>query len=105
MTKKDLLKRVQTDIDLMINGNEFDVRHLFGMTAWSSYPRTDREQIAIMFSELVSNELKECVEAIDSSADFKQRKYKKISEKAIKEAKNVFPGAPVTVNKGSRGNA
>ena len=26
-------------------------------------------------------------------------------EKAIKEAKNVFPGAPVTVNKGSRGNA
>jgi len=37
MTKEDLLKRVKTDIDLMINGNEFDVRHLFGMTAWLTF--------------------------------------------------------------------
>lgn len=105
MIKEELLKRVKADIDLMINGNEFDIRHLFGLTAWLSYPKKEREEISINFYQIANNELKESIEVVDNNPDFQLRKYKKIGEKGIKEVKNVFPGAPVTVNKGSRGNA
>lgn len=78
MTKEELLKRVIAVIDLMVNGNEFDIRHLFGLTAWLSYPKKEREEIALNFYELVNNELKESVEVVNNEPDFTLRKYKKI---------------------------
>lgn len=56
MTKEYLVKKVQSDIDVMIPGNEFDVRHLFGLTSWASYQKSDQELIASLFYELSQSE-------------------------------------------------
>ncbi len=105
MTKEELFVRVKSDIDVMVNGNEFDVRHFFGITAFNSYPKSDKEQIATLFEELSNDEFKDQIIVVKENSNLQLQVYKKIAEKKINEPKNVFPGEPVTIKKGTRGNA
>ncbi len=105
MTKEILIKKVESDIDIMIVGNEFDVRHLFGLTIWSSFPKGDQELIAKTFYEISQNEFKEKIEVSQANQNLAIQKYIKIGNKSIKKPVEIFPNEPVKVNRGSRGNA
>lgn len=105
MTKEILIKKVESDIDVMIVGNEFDVRHLFGLTIWNSFPKKDQELIAKMFYETSQNEFKEQINVSQANQNLALQKYIKKGDKSIKKPVEIFPNEPVTVNRGSRGNA
>lgn len=75
MTKEILIKKVESDIDVMITGNEFDVRHLFELTIWSSFPKGDQELIAKMFYEISQNEFKEQIVVSQANQNLSLQKY------------------------------
>lgn len=105
MTKEILIKKVESDIDVMIVGLEFDIRHLFGLTIWGSFPKGDQELIAKMFYEISQNEFKEQIDVSQVNQNLALQKYIKKGDKSIKKPVKIFPNEPVTVNRGSRGNA
>lgn len=105
MDKKELLKKVEIDLEIMMNGNEFDVRHLFGLSIWGSYPKNDQDLIAKMLFELSQVELKDQISISQSNQNLALQKYIKNGDKTVKKPTQVFPNEPVTINRGSRGNA
>jgi hypothetical protein len=105
MNKEALHKKVLNDIELMMVGNQFDIRHLFGLTVWGSFPKSDQDEIAKLFVELVQNELNEQIAISEANQNLDLQKYIKKGTKSVKKPIDVFPNEPVTINRGSRGNA
>lgn len=105
MTKDELLKKVKPEINLMIKGVEFDIRHLFEITVWNSYPIKSQEEIASLFFELSKNELKDQIKVFKSNLNLSIQRYQKIADIDKDEPTEVFPNEPIKVNRGSRGNA
>ncbi|MDI9510768.1 MAG: hypothetical protein QM203_02155 [Bacillota bacterium] len=59
--RNSLLGWVSPIITLMKKGTQFDVRHLFGITSWESFPLERKELIAQTFFDIANKELKESI--------------------------------------------
>jgi len=105
MNKDELLKKVSPIIELFAIGKTFKVTELFDPVIWISYPSTKQKEIALMFNQLVPNELVGIVNVKESHQDLSLQVYAKVGKPNVQEKKSVFPDEPVSIKRNERGNA